>query len=236
LETPGKKRSEQRGEKLYLKNLSSPSASPDVFPSLLPLSLQPLKRKTSLGEIGVERQIQIDLARTIDHRAVCDDTPRVQPLSSPFTGVIFIAAPSPFLADVARVEGGKVGNHERYEMETDARPRPREDPLSKFGSFHVERCPQGGHLYVLRGSFDGLAGFAVPETDTTGEPQRTRMDAPLTWVRFHWPRGTRCDGGVKCAVITGDRRKAGKKVVNMTPIFLVVLLAIHPIIAQNSGE
>lgn len=53
---------------------------------------------------------------------------------------------------------------------------------------HVERCPQGGHLYVLRGSFDGLAGFAVPETDTKGEPQRTRMDAPLTWVRFYWPR------------------------------------------------
>jgi len=44
------------------------------------------------------------------------------------------------------------------------------------------------------------------------------------------------DGGVKCAVITGDRGKAGKKVVNMTPIFLVVLLAIDPIIAQNSGE
>lgn len=83
------------------------------------------------------------------------------------------------------------------------------DPLSKFGpgspstfvrrvpcetvgryrpSFHVERCPQGGHLYVLRGSFDGLAGFAVPETDTKGEPQRTRMDAPLTRVRFQWPR------------------------------------------------
>lgn len=49
--------------------------------------------------------------------------------------------------------------------------------------------------------------------------------------------GTRCDGGVKCAaVFTGDRGKAGKKVVNMTPIFLVVLLAIDPIIAQNSGE
>ncbi|CAL1687040.1 unnamed protein product [Lasius platythorax] len=83
------------------------------------------------------------------------------------------------------------------------------DPLSKFGlrspstfvrrvpyetigrylpSFHVERCPQGGHLYVLRESFDGLAGFAVPETDTKGEPQRTRMDAPLTRVRFQWPR------------------------------------------------
>jgi hypothetical protein len=85
------------------------------------------------------------------------------------------------------------------------------DPLSKFGpgspstfmrrvpcetvdrylpSFlsRRERCPQGGHLYVLRGSFDGLAGFAVPETDTKGEPQRTRMDAPLTRVRFQWPR------------------------------------------------
>lgn len=83
------------------------------------------------------------------------------------------------------------------------------DPLSKFGprspstfvrrvpyetigqyllSFHVEHCPQGGHLYVLRESFDGLAGFAVPETDTKGEPQRTRMDAPLTRVRFQWPR------------------------------------------------
>lgn len=46
----------------------------------------------------------------------------------------------------------------------------------------------------------------------------------------------RCDGGVKCAVITGGRGKAGKKVVNMTPIFLVVLLAIDPIIAQNTGE
>ncbi|EFN60386.1 hypothetical protein EAG_02098 [Camponotus floridanus] len=41
--------------------------------------------------------------------------------------------------------------------------------------------------------------------------------------------------GVKCAVITGDRGKAGKKVVNMTPIFLVVLLAIDPIIAQNTA-
>ncbi|TGZ48027.1 Uncharacterized protein DBV15_05762 [Temnothorax longispinosus] len=74
------------------------------------------------------------------------------------------------------------GKHECYEMETDAFLRPF---LAKRGgryrpSFHVERCPQGGHLYVLRGSFDGLAGFAVPETDTKGEPQRTRMDAPLT--------------------------------------------------------
>ncbi|XP_020288957.1 tyrosine-protein phosphatase Lar isoform X6 [Pseudomyrmex gracilis] len=47
----------------------------------------------------------------------------------------------------------------------------------------------------------------------------------------------RCDGGVECAVITGDRKgKTGKKVVNMTPIFLVVLLAIDPIIAQNTGN
>ncbi|XP_012226664.1 tyrosine-protein phosphatase Lar isoform X6 [Linepithema humile] len=46
----------------------------------------------------------------------------------------------------------------------------------------------------------------------------------------------RCDGGVKCAVITGDRGKTGKKVVNMTPIFLVVLLAIDPIIAQSNGN
>ncbi|KYN35526.1 hypothetical protein ALC56_10083 [Trachymyrmex septentrionalis] len=86
------------------------------------------------------------------------------------------------------------GEHEYYEMETDAFLRPRgrvtfdiraESSLRNGRptyrpSFHVERCPQGGHLYVLRGSFDGLAGFAVPETDTKGEPQRTRMDAPLT--------------------------------------------------------
>ncbi|XP_070527303.1 tyrosine-protein phosphatase Lar isoform X10 [Cardiocondyla obscurior] len=41
---------------------------------------------------------------------------------------------------------------------------------------------------------------------------------------------------LKCAVITGDRGRTGKKVVNMTPIFLVVLLAIDPIIAQNNGN
>jgi hypothetical protein len=58
----------------------------------------------------------------------------------------------------------------------------------------------------------------------------------MTRVVYLFVGGTRCDGGVKCAVITGDRGKAGKKVVNMTPIFLVVLLAIDPIIAQNSGE
>ncbi|KYM92159.1 hypothetical protein ALC53_01222 [Atta colombica] len=340
------------------------------------------------------------------------------------------------------------GEHEYYEMETDAFLRPRGSKFgpgspSTFGeflakryrpSFHIERCPQGGHLYILRGSFDGLAGFAVPETDTKGEPQRTRMDAPLTrtqktdtrslqkhrvenekiirlveiagkqrktitpsysedvtragtvasagsrvnvsrgkarrklcregsrlgawdarkiwdgrgitgrksqdnrneieptvknvgflkvnkgrtaeesWIRRQiivctievlslsalrvekttrsrvdsveqkkkdlrtrsekenkreilstskeirrnvrllevspevtpfqidpsiepvFARVARCDGGVKCAVITGGRGKTGKKVVNMTPIFLVVLLAIDPIIAQNTGE
>lgn len=41
LGTPGKKRSEQRGEKLYLKNLSSPSAGPDVFPSRVEISTSP---------------------------------------------------------------------------------------------------------------------------------------------------------------------------------------------------
>ncbi|XP_076390649.1 tyrosine-protein phosphatase Lar isoform X8 [Megachile rotundata] len=46
----------------------------------------------------------------------------------------------------------------------------------------------------------------------------------------------RCNGGIECAVITGDRGKAGKRVVNMTPIFLVLLVAIDPIIAQNSGN
>lgn len=46
----------------------------------------------------------------------------------------------------------------------------------------------------------------------------------------------RCNGGIKCAVITGDRGKTGKRVVNMTPIFLVLLVAIDPIIAQNGGE
>lgn len=45
----------------------------------------------------------------------------------------------------------------------------------------------------------------------------------------------RCNGGIKCAVITGDREKTGKRVVNMTPIFLVLLVAIDPIIAQNGG-
>ncbi|XP_043785615.1 tyrosine-protein phosphatase Lar isoform X11 [Apis laboriosa] len=46
----------------------------------------------------------------------------------------------------------------------------------------------------------------------------------------------RCNGGIKCAVITGDREKTGKRVVNMTPIFLVLLVAIDPIIAQNGGN
>ncbi|XP_048268196.1 tyrosine-protein phosphatase Lar isoform X6 [Bombus affinis] len=46
----------------------------------------------------------------------------------------------------------------------------------------------------------------------------------------------RCNGGIKCAVITGDRGKTGKRVVNMTPIFLVLLVAIDPIIAQNGGN
>ncbi|XP_047359953.1 tyrosine-protein phosphatase Lar isoform X11 [Vespa velutina] len=44
------------------------------------------------------------------------------------------------------------------------------------------------------------------------------------------------DGVVKCAVITGDRGKTRKRVVNMTPIFLVLLVAIDPIIAQNGGN
>lgn len=44
-----------------------------------------------------------------------------------------------------------------------------------------------------------------------------------------------CDGGIECSE-TGDEGKAGKRVVNMTPIFLVLLVAIDPIIAQNSGE
>ncbi|XP_033187091.1 tyrosine-protein phosphatase Lar isoform X11 [Bombus vosnesenskii] len=46
----------------------------------------------------------------------------------------------------------------------------------------------------------------------------------------------RCNGGIKCAVITGDRGKTGKRVVNMTPIFLVLLAVIDPIIAQNGGN
>ncbi|XP_033336425.1 tyrosine-protein phosphatase Lar isoform X4 [Megalopta genalis] len=43
----------------------------------------------------------------------------------------------------------------------------------------------------------------------------------------------RCIGGNKCAVIRGDRGKTGKRVVNMTPIFLVLLVALDPIVAQN---
>ncbi|XP_024227995.1 tyrosine-protein phosphatase Lar isoform X11 [Bombus impatiens] len=46
----------------------------------------------------------------------------------------------------------------------------------------------------------------------------------------------RCNGAIKCAVITGDRGKTGKRVVNMTPIFLVLLAVIDPIIAQNGGN
>ncbi|XP_076229923.1 tyrosine-protein phosphatase Lar isoform X5 [Nomia melanderi] len=46
----------------------------------------------------------------------------------------------------------------------------------------------------------------------------------------------RCIGGNKCAVIRGDRGKTGKRVVNMTPIFLVLLVALDPIVAQNVGN
>ncbi|KYM97684.1 hypothetical protein ALC62_11629 [Cyphomyrmex costatus] len=176
LGTPGKKGSEQRGEKLYLKNLSGPSASLDIFPSRVEISTSPKITSDILLLTLREKDGNIS---SINFRLILLDSTKM---------------------DVD-------GEHECYEMETDAFLRPRDrghtifNPLSKFGpgspstfmrrvpcetvgryrpSFHVERCPQGGHLYVLRGSFDGLAGFAVPETDTKGEPQRTRMDAPLT--------------------------------------------------------
>ncbi|TGZ48028.1 Uncharacterized protein DBV15_05763 [Temnothorax longispinosus] len=60
LGTPGKKRSEQRGEKLYLKNLSGPSASLDIFPSRVEISTSPSQEKPLFRKIGIKRQIQID--------------------------------------------------------------------------------------------------------------------------------------------------------------------------------
>ncbi|KYN28266.1 hypothetical protein ALC57_02327 [Trachymyrmex cornetzi] len=72
LGTRGKKGSEQRGEKLYLKNLSGPSASPDIFPSRVEISTSPtpsrshfsleqqlpsisLRGKPPFREIGIKR-------------------------------------------------------------------------------------------------------------------------------------------------------------------------------------
>ncbi|EGI60986.1 hypothetical protein G5I_10748 [Acromyrmex echinatior] len=201
LGTRGKKGSEQRGEKLYLKNLSGSPASLDIFPSRVEISTSPKKQESNGIKIQIYSMQTIEMLSAPSAMTICASSSRA----------IFAANTTDIFPLTLREKGGNIssinfrlilldstemdvdGEHEYYEMETDAFLRPRgrvtfdiraESSLRNGRpyrlSFHVERCPQGGHLYVLRGSFDGLAGFAVPETDTKGEPQRTRMDAPLT--------------------------------------------------------